>query len=240
MTKAQNEWQKSAHQDAASIGTDAAGKLRATSMTNALTHDNDKFAREVVAHPGWKATRSSSMGPYNIIMADPPWRFEPRNRKSGLGKSPDRHYGTMTTTQLIDPSTCPDVAKDAVLAMWVYDPMLPAALVVAEAWGFKFVTVLFRWLKTTKNGKLHYGTGYHTRGGGCEEVWLFKRGKGLPVLRHDIRKEFYAPLREHSRKPDQVAQWLVDLYGDKPRLEMFARTKRPGWNCHGFETGKFT
>jgi N6-adenosine-specific RNA methylase IME4 len=61
----------------------------------------------------------------------------------------------------------------------------------------------------------------------------------MPVLRHDIRKEFYAPVREHSRKPDQVADWLVDLYGDVQRLEMFARTQRPGWECFGNETNKF-
>ena len=87
--------------------------------------------------------------------------------------------------------------------------------------------------------RLNFGLGYHTRGGGCEECWLFKRGKGLPVLRHDIRKEFYAPIREHSRKPDKVAGWLVDLYGDVPRLEMFARTQRTGWEVFGNETNKF-
>lgn len=106
----------------------------------------------------------------------------------------------------------------------------------------------FRWIKTTDgqyrlfddSERLNFGLGYHTRGGGCEEVWLFKRGKGLPVLRHDIRKEFFAPVRQHSRKPDQVAGWLVDLYGDVPRVEMFARTTRQGWRAHGLEKAKFT
>ena len=133
--------------------------------------------------------------------------------------------------------------------MWVIDPMLPDALAVAEAWGFRFVTVLFRWLKTVDTvdqmeifghmPKLHFGLGYHTRGGGCEDVWLFKRGKGLPVLNHGVRKEFFSPRREHSRKPDEVPGWLIDLYGDVPRLEMFARTSRPGWDAHGNEVGKF-
>mgnify|MGYP003668573039 FL=1 len=139
-------------------------------------------------------------------------------------------------------------ASSSLLAMWVYDPMLPEALELAAAWGFKFTTVLFRWIKTT-NGQLrlfdptpkpHFGMGYHTRGGACEEVWLFKRGKGLPVLDHGIRKEFFAPKREHSRKPDEVPGWLTDLYGDVPRLEMFARTEREGWDVWGNETGKFS
>ena len=184
-------------------------------------------------------------GPYKIIYADPPWRFEVRDRKTGLEKSPDAHYETMTLgdLQLIQAPS----ASSSLLAMWVYDPMLPEALELAAAWGFKFTTVLFRWIKTT-NGQLrlfdptpkpHFGMGYHTRGGACEEVWLFKRGKGLPVLNHGIRKEFFAPKREHSRKPDEVPGWLTDLYGDVPRLEMFARTEREGWDSWGNETAKF-
>lgn len=176
---------------------------------------------------------------YSILYADPPWRFQVYNRDSGLDKSPDRHYQTMMPCEIADLPIADMADKNALLAMWVYDPMLPAALTVAEAWGFKFKTVLFRWLKTGKNGKLAFGTGYHTRGGGCEECWLFSRGKGLPVLSHSIRKEFYAPRREHSRKPDEVPGWLVDLYGDVPRVELFARTERPGWSAWGNETEKF-
>lgn len=176
---------------------------------------------------------------YSILYADPPWRFQVYNRNSGLDKSPDRHYQTMMPCEIAELPIADMADKNALLAMWVYDPMLPAALTVAEAWGFKFKTVLFRWLKTGKNGKLAFGTGYHTRGGGCEECWLFSRGKGLPVLSHSVRKEFYAPRREHSRKPDEVPGWLVDLYGDVPRVELFARTERPGWSAWGHETEKF-
>ena len=184
---------------------------------------------------------------YSLIYADPPWSFEVYDKDSGLDKSPDVHYRTMKTNEIIDLPTSDMAAKDALLAMWVYDPMLPDALQIANAWGFKFITVLFRWIKTTDDQlrmfdptpKVAFGTGYHTRGGGCEEVWLFKRGKGLPVLNHGIRKEFFSPRREHSRKPDEVPGWLIDLYGDVPRLEMFARTQRPGWDVFGNETNKF-
>ena len=184
---------------------------------------------------------------YLLIYADPPWQFKVYSRASGLKKAPDAHYSTMTVDEIKPLSNDLGFDNNALLAMWVYDPMLPEALEVAEAWGFKFTTVLFRWIKTT-NGQLrlfdptpkpHFGMGYHTRGGACEEVWLFKRGKGLPVLDHGIRKEFFAPKREHSRKPDEVAKWLVDLYGDVPRLEMFARTEREGWDSWGNETAKF-
>lgn len=185
---------------------------------------------------------------FSLIYADPAWQFKVRDRATGLGRAPDAHYPTMALPEMIE--LAPDAARDALLAMWVYDPMLPDALRLAQGWGFDFCTVLFRWFKTTEHpGQLalfpiewpdpEFGMGYHTRGGGCEECWLFKRGKGLPVQRHDIRKEFFAQVCEHSRKPDEVARWLVDLYGDVPRLEMFARTKRPGWTVWGNETEKF-
>ena len=186
-------------------------------------------------------------GPFSLIYADPPWRFEPWDRETGLEKSPDQHYETMTFEEMEALNVWGAYDYNALLAMWVYDPMIPQALRLANSWGLDFVTVLFRWIKTTdgqyrlfeQSERLNFGTGYHTRAGGCEECWLFRSGRGLPVLRHDIRKEFFAPVREHSRKPDQVADWLVDLYGDVPRLEMFARNTRPGWVSWGNETSKF-
>ena len=184
-------------------------------------------------------------GPFNLLYADPPWRFKVYG-ENGQDRAPDAHYATVPMEELFALPVRTIAAPDALLAMWVYDPMYPEAWTLADMWGFQFVTVLFRWLKGNGQGrlfddgeKLKYGLGYHTRGGGCEECWLFKRGKGLPVLRHDIRKEFYSNRREHSRKPDEVAGWLVDLYGDAPRIELFARTSRPGWTVWGNETGKF-
>lgn len=185
---------------------------------------------------------------YSLIYADPPWTFKTYNNSiESQSKSPSRHYDTLSIEEISLFPVSKWTHKDALLAMWVYDPLIPEALSVAQAWGFKYVTVLFRWLKTQDDQtdlfneppKLKFGTGYHTRGGGCEEVFLFKKGKGLPVLNHNTRKEFYSKRREHSRKPDAIRQWLVDLYGDVPRLEIFARTQTEGWDVFGNETNKF-
>ena len=195
-------------------------------------------------------------GKYKIIYADPPWHFKtytmpradmPLPDHPSRARHPAAHYKTMEIDEISKLAVNAWSDDDSILVMWVYDPMLPRALEVANAWGFNFCTVLFRWIKATdgqlrlfdNTERLNFGTGYHTRGGGCEEAWLFKRGKGLPVLKHDIRKEFYSPVREHSRKPDEVADWIVQLYGDVPRLEMFARTTRPGWSQFGNEVSKF-
>jgi N6-adenosine-specific RNA methylase IME4 len=183
-------------------------------------------------------------GGYRIIYSDPPWQFKTYAPARANSRAPK--YPTLSLPEIRALPVADAAASNSLLAMWVYDPMLPEAIRLAEVWGFKYVTVLFRWLKGDgrlrlfEDGeKLPMALGYHTRGGGCEECWLFRRGRGLPVLRHDIRKEFYSPRREHSRKPDEVRGWLVDLYGDYPRLEMFARTSTPGWSVFGNETSKF-
>lgn len=187
-------------------------------------------------------------GGWQIIYADPAWQFKVWDDDTGLEKSPDVHYQTMTLDEMKAMPVREIAANNALLPMWVYDPMLPQAIELAQAWGFEFCTVLFRWLKATDGQlrlfdageRLNFGTGYHTRGGGCEECWLFKRGRGLPVLRHDIRKEFFAPIREHSRKPDQVPGWLTDLYGGQRCVELFARTERPGWAAWGNQLKRFS
>ena len=177
-------------------------------------------------------------GPFSLLYADPPWRFKTYS-KAGLGKSADNHYTTMSIDEMRTLPVVDIAADNSLLVMWVYDPMLLEAISLAASWGFyNLTTVEFRWLKGNHQ-RLHFGLGYHTRGGGCEECWLFKRGKGLPVLSHKIRKEFYAERREHSRKPDEVRGWLVDLYGDVPRIELFARTSAPGWVSWGLENEKY-
>ncbi len=152
------------------------------------------------------------MSGYSLIYADCPWRFEVFDRETGLGKSPDRHYRTMTVEELCSLPVDAMAAKDAFLAMWVYDPLLPA-LHGGEGLGLPEVHHPAVPLVQTSDGQLRLFDPTPRRvldrlphpGGACEECWLFKRGHGLPVRVHHIRKEFFAPIREHSRKPDEVA-----------------------------------
>ena len=178
---------------------------------------------------------------FTLLYADPPWRWESRT-DAGRDRSPDRHYKTMHLDSLKNIPVKEWSAKNAMLALWTFDPMLPHALELAAAWGFRFSTVGFYWNKTL-NGtpdmfgadRLNMGLGYHTRAGGTEQCWLFRRGRGLPRLRKGIRRTFFAPKGKHSAKPHCVADWLVDLYGDQPRIELFARDRKPGWRAWGDE-----
>jgi N6-adenosine-specific RNA methylase IME4 len=134
------------------------------------------------------------------------------------------------------------VAEDALLFLWVINPMLQAGLDVMKAWGFEFSTVAFTWAKTTRssdpawNPKWHFGMGYWTRSN-AEICLLGVRGTPKRI-NADVRQLVVAPVREHSRKPDEVYTSIERLCGG-PRLELFGRQSRPGWDVRGLEATKF-
>lgn len=203
-------------------------------------------------------------GGYSLILADPPWHFKsysgaggtPTEKKRGevVGKNfrsaEKDHYLTTKTIELSALPVARLAAKDSLLAMWVVGSHIEEAIDLGRFLGFHYVTDLFWWLKQKMVNADQIclfsrdipppaiSMGYHSRKQG-EMVLLFKRGKGLKVLRHDVRQIIIAPPREHSRKPDAVFDRIEALCGDVPRSEMFAREPRAGWDCWGDETDKF-
>jgi site-specific DNA-methyltransferase (adenine-specific) len=168
---------------------------------------------------------------YQLILADPPWAYE-RNRI--------KHYKTMTQAELCAMPVESVAAKDSVLAIWATFPKLPEALETINAWGFKYTTQLFTWIKTTGNGTPFLGTGHYTRGN-AELLLLGKRGNGVKRRRRNISSVLFSKRREHSRKPDEVRDLLTDLFGnDTKRLELFARSRTGGWDAHGAQVNKFS
>jgi N6-adenosine-specific RNA methylase IME4 len=184
-------------------------------------------------------------GPYSVIYSDPPWQYQTWSHR-GEGKGASQHYATMDAAALRALPVGDIAAKDAALFLWVVQPQLPEAMRLINAWGFTFKTVAYVWVKI-KGGqdRLFYagddvrkGLGYHTRSG-AEQCWLATRGKGYRRLAQGEPQVVFSPLREHSRKPDEIAESIVKLTGDVPRLEMFARVKRPGWDAWGNQTDRF-
>jgi N6-adenosine-specific RNA methylase IME4 len=184
-------------------------------------------------------------GGYRVIYSDPPWHFHSWSHR-GEDRGAVQHYGCMSLDDICALPVAEACAKDAALFLWVVQPMLPEALRVIEAWGFTFKTVAYAWVKV-KGGqdRLFYagedirkGLGYHTRSG-MEQCWLATRGDGYTRLSKGEAQVVFSPLREHSRKPDEIAESIVRLTGDVPRLEMFARTQRPGFDAWGNQTEKF-
>lgn len=167
---------------------------------------------------------------FKVIYADPAWRFKVWSRDTGMGRSADSHYQTMTL-DAIKQLPVRDIAdKDCALFLWATMPMLPEAIEVGKAWGFKYTTAGFAWAKTTKTGKWHIGMGYYTRAN-VELCLLFTRGR-VPRLSKAVRQLVVAPVREHSRKPDEIYERIEALFPGA-YCELFARNPRNGWTALG-------
>lgn len=146
-------------------------------------------------------------------------------------------------------------ADDCVLFLWATYPKLREALEVIKAWGFTYKTIGFQWVKQNRSGNGHFfGLGRWTRGNTepCliatkgEAFHLVLDGEGsAPCLiatkgkpKRDsasISQLVFSPLRAHSQKPDEVRDRIVELMGDLPRIELFARSAAEGWDCWGNE-----
>lgn len=168
---------------------------------------------------------------FGAILADCPWRYSVWRRDTGKGRTADLHYQTMQLADIMALPVARLAARDCVLFLWATMPMLPEALAVMEAWGFSFKTVAFSWMKTNRrSGTLFTGLGYWTRSN-AELCLLGLRGKPKRKAR-DVKQAILAPLREHSRKPDEVRERIERLV-DGPYIELFARQRRAGWYTWG-------
>lgn len=170
------------------------------------------------------------MEPYQIIYADPPWRYD----QKGLQGAAEKHYSTMSLEDICKLPVGSISAKDSILFLWATFPQLPAALRVISAWGFKYKTVAFLWLKKNRKAdRWFFGLGFWTRGNA--EVCLLAT-RGHPKRQSSkIHQFIISPIEAHSKKPDIVRDKIVELAGDVPRIELFARQTTPGWDVWGNE-----
>ena len=170
---------------------------------------------------------------YNIIYADPPWSYRVWSEK-GKGRSAENHYPTMSIKEICALPISNIAEKDSALFLWVTFPTLPEAFEVIRAWGFKFATVAFVWVKRNKKSPDYFfGLGYWTRAN-AEICLLATKGKPRRVSA-SVRQIIDAPLMRHSQKPDECRDRIVELMGDLPRIELFARNKADGWDVWGNE-----
>ena len=183
-------------------------------------------------------------GHYRAILADPPWGFKTWSgpEKKVASRGTVAPYQTMEMADMAALPVSEVAADDCCLFMWVVWPTMPEALGLIEAWGFKYKTCAFAWLKADPyrlwalEEDVRMGLGYWTRAN-SEVCLLATRGT---VKRKDatVRHGIIEPIRQHSRKPDCVHDRIAKLV-DGPYLELFARQTRPGWDCWGNQTTKF-
>jgi len=172
---------------------------------------------------------------YKIIYADPPWSYNKysNSKKNISDKVRVTPYPPMPLEDIKNMPVPLIADDDCVLFMWVTFPCLEMGLEVLKAWGFKYKTVGFNWLKKNKRGIGWFmGFGHYTRSNG-EICLLATKGKGVKVLKKNMSQVVVTPLTVHSEKPSIVMKKIVDLYGDEPRIELFARKQVSGWDSWG-------
>lgn len=173
----------------------------------------------------------SAIKKYKIIYADPAWVYKDKSKSHGGGA--ESHY-QCTPTEEMGKLNIP-IDKDAVCFMWVTYPQLEEGLKLIRMWGFNFKTVAFTWVKTNKNSKdFFFGMGRYTRAN-PEIVLLGVKGKGLKRVSASVPNLQVYKRGKHSEKPKEFKNQIVKLFGDVPRLELFAREKTDGWDSWGNE-----
>lgn len=182
---------------------------------------------------------------YDIIYADPPWRYNDKGCRGAC----EKHYNTMGVEQICELPINKLAKKDCALFMWATYPQMQAAMKVVEAWGFKYKTIAFQWIKLNRNVQLNdftittvqdilnkvcfFGLGHWTRGN--TECCLLAI-KGKPRKKDaSISQLVFSPLKKHSAKPPEVRSRIKKLMGGGTSIELFARECVDGWDCWGNE-----
>lgn len=185
-------------------------------------------------------------GGYNIIYADPAWAYDDKNANGGRGAA--CKYPVMSPSEIATlPIRASLAADNCACFLWVTLPMLPFASQVLTTWGFKYKTCAFVWVKLRKaynsmprnlwefgfEQDTFFGTGHWTRAN-AELCLLGTHGRPKRVSA-SVRQVVFHPVMAHSAKPPQVRDRIVELCGDVPRIELFARDRAPGWDATGLE-----
>lgn len=170
---------------------------------------------------------------YKVIYADPPWQYRVYSKK-GQGRSAENHYHTMNIDDIRSLPVADIADDDCVLFLWITFPCLKEGISVMESWGFTYKTCGFNWVKRNKKKDTYFmGLGFWTRSN--SEVCLIGT-KGHPKrVSKAVSQICYARVMAHSKKPDEIRKRIVELCGDVPRIELFARKTADGWDCLGDE-----
>ena len=169
---------------------------------------------------------------YKIIYADPPWSYaNTKNNDPAMGGIT---YPTMSLEDICSMPIRQIADKDCALFLWATMPLLQEAFRRIQSWGFEYRTCAFTWVKLNPKGKgIYSGLGHWTNGNA--ELCLFAK-KGSPKrVQKNVKQIVMAPRGRHSAKPAEVRERIVNLVGDLPRLELFARERCEGWDAWGNE-----
>lgn len=190
------------------------------------------------------------MSEYGCIVADPPWPYDTAVKGTRALPAQTVADGSRLMTPVsswsYEPMALPDIqalpvgswaAADAHLWMWTTNAFMDEAYDVVRAWGFTPKSIL-TWGKVKKDDLTSPSmkVGHYLRGA-TEHAILAVRGrtpkpsKAVPTLLLTPR------LQTHSSKPDEFFTDVAEVISPGPRLEMFARRTRRGWDAWGDQVG---
>jgi N6-adenosine-specific RNA methylase IME4 len=164
---------------------------------------------------------------FGIIYADPPWRFEPYSRETGMDRAADNHYPTQSYAEIVKLDVASLAADDSVLFLWATVPMLPEALVVMKAWRFEYRSH-FIWAKDRP------GTGYWNRN--AHELLLVGVKGDIPAPAPGTQSPSLIEGRvgKHSAKPEAFLELIEAYFPTLPKIELYRRgPSRKNWTAWG-------
>jgi len=197
------------------------------------------------------------MQQYTLIYLDPPWKYNSRaNHKTRFRGGAEGHYPLMTMPEIAALPIGKFAAKNAAILMWCTFPYLADQIKLFEHWGFRYRTQFLTWIKLNPKGydvpkddpnyapgkqytlysdglfhSVFFGVGYYAKSN--PEVCLLGMRGQVPTISDAVSSVIMAPRREHSRKPDESYARIEGVFGDVPRVELFARHAQPGWDVVG-------
>lgn len=167
---------------------------------------------------------------YQVVYADCPWNYKDKALAGNRGAGCKYDVQDVNWIKSLPVKNIAD--DNCILFMWATFPNLQEALDVIKAWGFKYKTLGFSWVKTNKkSGTPFIGLGHYSRSN-CEVCLIATKGKFKRVSK-SVSSVIISPIRSHSQKPDETRDRIVQLCGDIPRVELFARESAPGWDSIG-------
>ena len=175
------------------------------------------------------------MKKYQIIYADPPWKYDDKiGTNSAKMGGYDKYYKGLSLSEICALPVKDIAEENSILFLWVTMPMLPRAFDVIKSWGFNYKTVAFTWVKQNlKADTIFKGVGRWVMGN-AELILLATRGKPKRISK-SISQIIMTHRQGHSVKPVEARNKIVELMGDLPRIELFARQKTEGWDVWGNE-----
>lgn len=212
-----------------------------TARAEVARHSRNERLAEIVRKSGSAMPAFNIEKKYPIIYADPPWRFDVHSRETGLERTPDRHYPTMTFEEICALPVSRIVPVDeALLFLWITVPLLGRMNEIFRAWGAiecidpEYGLVRKPWTYITHYvwDKETMGLGYWTRNQ-HETLLLAKIGNVPAPLPPERQRSVYREIAgDHSAKPKYFAELINKHYPDVPKIELFCR----GMAADGFDS----